>query len=96
MDHILQLIDSALAESFADEDISDLVHAIQSENVERMARRARTLSALSGKPTVLLDGEIAWELGQSSADNRRYAVMTHSGMVQEVTFPSSTPKPRRL
>jgi hypothetical protein len=96
MSDILKLIDSALAEGFADEELAEMVCAIQDENRARMERMAKALGDLSGKPRVLLDGEAAWFLGNGKCGTHRYAVMTHTGAMREVILPSSFPKLRRL
>ena len=91
MPDILKLIENSLAEGFADEEIAEMVYAIQDENRARMERRARSRAALSDRPMVLLGNEPAWDLG-----GRRYAVMTETGAIQEVAVPSSSAKPKRF
>jgi hypothetical protein len=91
MADILRMINEALENGFADEEISDLVNSIQDENRKRMERMAQTRAKFSGKPAVFLDGERVWELG-----GRRYAVMTETGAVKEVTLSENAPKPKRI
>ena len=91
MPDILKLIENSLAEGFADEEIAEMVYAIQDENRARMERMAQSRAALSDRPMVLLDNEPAWDLG-----GRRYAVMTETGAIREVAMPPSSAKPKRF
>lgn len=93
---IHKMIEEAISEGFADEEISDMINAIQDENIKRMERRAQTLAAFAGKPTMILDGEIVWYLGRGATGNHTYAVMMHNGAVREIILPSSSPKPKRF
>lgn len=93
---IHKMIEEAISEGFADEEISDMINAIQDENIKRMERRAQTLAAFAGKPMALLDGEVVWYLGTGKTGDHIYAAMTHDGAMREVILPSSSPKPKRL
>lgn len=91
MTDILKMIENALAEGFADEEVSDMVNAIQDSNRARMERAAQTRTLLAKRPAVVLNGEMSWHLGGG-----RYAVMTGTGEYREETVPPGSPKPGRL
>jgi hypothetical protein len=88
---IQRMIEEAIGAGFADEEISEMVYAIQDENRAMMERRAQSRAALSDKPLVLLDNEPAWDLG-----GRKYAVMTETGAIREITLSAFSVKPKRF
>jgi len=88
---IQKMIEEAIGAGFADEEISDMVNAIQDENRARMERMAKSRATLSDKPLVLLNNEPAWDLG-----GRKYAVMTETGAIREIVLPLFSAKPKRF
>lgn len=88
---IQKMIEEAIGAEFIDEEISEKVNTIQNKNWAWMELRAQSRAALSRKPMVLLDSEPAWDLG-----NRRYAIMTETGIIREVIMPLFSAKPKRL
>lgn len=88
---ILEMIDEALEVGFSEEELSDMVNAIQDENIALMERRAKTREMFRKHPAVILDGEIAWDLGKG-----RYVRMSADGSTAEVILAPGAPKPKRI
>ncbi len=96
MRDILGMIEETLGGQSMEESLEAIVQEHRERDFEDAQRRARTVAVLSGKPRVLLDGQIAWVVSEDKKGIGRYAVMTHNGGVREIVLPSSAPKPKRI
>lgn len=91
MPGILEMIDEALDVGFSEEELSDMVNAIQDENIAMMERRARTRDMFRRRPVAVVNGEIAWDLG-----NGRYVAMTNDGGTMEMILQPGDARPKRI